>query len=182
MTSSPNAKEQPHRHSQFFPINPTPTFSSDLVPSSVVTAATPIITPVIAPYVSEKSGLNNYHPLTPLHSTHPSTWTVADVCEWLQSKNVADYIIKAFYDEHIAGRSLLHLSKEDLGVIGVARYGDRLEVARLIGELKEEWIAKDGMGGGVMDVMNVVSGAAILEGDGGKGAPQTDAPPSYRAA
>jgi hypothetical protein len=79
------------------------------------------------------------------------------------------------------------LSKEDMGVMCVRTMGERLMLARLISELKAEWetsmggtgsgVALGGGGGG--GEVEGVRGSMIVMMEDGKGAPMTDAPPSY---
>jgi hypothetical protein len=117
-------------------------------------------------------------------SKNPRIWTAPDVVAWLQSKNVEQYIIDIFRTEGITGRLLLHLSKDDMATMGVRLFRERLELDVLIQELKEEWRIVDRS-----SVSNGAHGRSAVGGnvnvrqsvimEEGKGAPNTDLPPSY---
>jgi hypothetical protein len=108
----------------------------------------------------------------------PHSWTVNDVGDWLQSNNIPGYIIQTFQNERINGKSLLLLPLDNLGALGVTAYGERLELAKLISDLKEEFmVSAHGMGSGVGSAIGGNSVGIRMEY--GKGAPVTDAPPSY---
>jgi hypothetical protein len=110
----------------------------------------------------------------------PRTWSVSDVSDWLRSKNVAEYIVQAFIAEGVAGDILMDLSKEDMAAIGVRVFSERYVIAKSIQELKDEWMIIDARGSG--GVPHSAGGAIIhnsVRTEDGKGAPPTDAPPSY---
>jgi hypothetical protein len=132
-------------------------------------------TPISGP--SEKSAYIPHHHPGQLYSQDPRVWTVADVSEWLYSKNIAPYIIQVCKNEGINGRSLLSLSKDDMGQIGIRLYGERLELATLISELKATWRLSDGIES--MLVNAPASGSQPLFLDNGKGPMSTEFPPSY---
>jgi hypothetical protein len=86
----------------------------------------------------------------------------------------------------------MYLTKEDLGVVGVGTYGEKLKIVNLIRELKVQSMISDGTvggsggygsgsgsgyGSGYGGVGN--RGSLIVPMEDGKGAPLTDAPPSY---
>jgi enterochelin esterase-like enzyme len=115
---------------------------------------------------------------------HPRTWPDSDVVAWLQSKNVAEYIIGIVRTEGITGRLLLHLSKDDMATMGVRLFRERLELDVLIQELKDEWRIEDRTS--VSDRAhgrNVVGGnmgasQSVMMGEG-KASLNADLPPSY---
>jgi hypothetical protein len=99
-----------------------------------------------------------------------------------------------FVKEDITGRALLHLTSEDMATIGVRLYGERMDLGILIRELKAEWRVFNGYSGGARSgvgvappfgfgveggVRNMVPGSVPVRMESGKGAPDTDAPPSY---
>jgi hypothetical protein len=115
-------------------------------------------------------------------SQHPETWTASQVAEWLQSKQVPEYIVEAFRSEGITGHLLVHLSKDDIGAIGVRLLRERLELGILIQRLKTDWritdgstLTNDGYAGSSVGLLP--SRPTWMEN--GKGAPSTDLPPSY---
>jgi hypothetical protein len=108
---------------------------------------------------------------TTSHPRDPRSWSVAEVTEWLQSKNAADHIIQSFKNEAVSGEALMDLTKDDMGSMGIRLYGDRFAVSKLIKELKAEWMIAD-------ETVGVGSSASPMM-EGGKGAPPTYAPPGY---
>jgi hypothetical protein len=137
------------------------------------------VTPVYSSDTKYKSVKPGFLPSQPpqQETFDPRTWTVTDVCHWLQSNEISDHIIEIFKHEQINGKSLFLLSLDNLGSIGITAFGQRLELTKLIGDLKEEWMLREhGMG-------SMGSGVGIgVRMEDGKGAPVTDAPPSYSAA
>jgi hypothetical protein len=132
---------------------------------------------------SEKASLSHlFQQPAQFTSQHPETWTASQVAEWLQSKQVPEYIIEAFRSEGITGHLLVHLSKDDIGSIGVRLLRERLELGILIQKLKTDWRITDGSpltsdvyAGNAVGLLP--SRPALMED--GKGAPSTDLPPSY---
>jgi hypothetical protein len=100
-------------------------------------------------------------------------WSVAEVTEWLQSKNISAYIIEIFQREGINGRSLLNINENHMGEVGVQLYGHRLELAGFIRELKVAWGLGDGADAGFRN------GYAAFGAEDSKGAITADFPPSY---
>jgi hypothetical protein len=91
-----------------------------------------------------------------LHQPHqlsnppPHTWSVDQVASWLASENISDNIIQLFKNELITGETLFILSKEDMGVIGIRKMGEKLLLVKLISELKDQWMMRvDGTERGV---------------------------------
>jgi hypothetical protein len=124
---------------------------------------------------SEKTGFVPYEPLNHVHTSDPRTWTVTDVCYWLRGNNVPEKIINGFRNEQITGDTLFLLTKDDLSIIGVQTLGQKLMLAKLIDELKVKWmVTADRMGSGFG------GGSGNMRMEDGKGAPATDAPPSYQ--
>jgi hypothetical protein len=123
---------------------------------------------------SEKSGV-----LFNQLSRDPRSWSVTDVAVWLQSKNVPYHVVEAFQKEGITGQLFIDLTKDDMTFIGVRTYGEKLELLKLIKQLKEEWRIEDRMGGGAVNGAGIEHAAGHMED--GKGAPLTDVPPSYSA-
>jgi hypothetical protein len=99
------------------------------------------------------------------------------VSDWLRCKNVADYIVQAFRTEGVAGNILVDLSKEDMAAIGVRGFSERLALAKSIQELKDEWMITDVRASGVPHGAGAIT--YTVSSEDGKGAPPTDAPPSY---
>jgi hypothetical protein len=103
---------------------------------------------------------------------------------------MGDSVIQIFKNENITGDVLLLLSKEDLGALGVRTFRDKLVLGNFIGELRAEWtVRQEGMGSGVGKVVLGQDGGGSSYGsygvarmEDGKGAPLTDAPPSYSVA
>jgi hypothetical protein len=152
--------------------------SSKNIQQEAVIPVTPTSLSVDVKYKSEKSGFVPHQPPNQLHNVDPDSWTVSDVCDWLQSKNIPDYIIEIFKKERINGQSLFLLSLDNFGAMGVTAFGEKLVLTKLITNLKDEWmLKKHGMGSGVGSVVGASSGGIRMED--GKGAPATDAPPSY---
>jgi hypothetical protein len=90
-----------------------------------------------------------YERLNHIHTSDPRTWTVADLCYWLQANNVPENVIYGFRNEQITGETLFLLSKEDLSIIGVQNLGQKLMLAKLIDDLKVKWmVTADGIGSG----------------------------------
>jgi hypothetical protein len=137
-------------------------------------------------YPSEKSkamSAMSHQTSTQLHDQDPRTWSTAEVTGWLQSKNIADSLVKIFQHESITGRALLYLSREDMAAMGI-RVVDRVELSILIDELKGQWIIPNGneQHGFVNAASSSSSGSGfVVRMEDGKGAPSTDAPPMYRA-
>jgi hypothetical protein len=147
-------------------------------------------TPAPVPNTTHPSNLIAYHPGQPnVNSKHPETWTASQVAGWLKSKNATDNIVQVVLNECITGLSLLYLTPEDMAAIGIRLYGERMHLGILIRDLKKEWRVSDGsstggaasgvgFGNGV-GIANVVPGSVAARMESGKGAPATDAPPSY---
>jgi hypothetical protein len=146
--------------------------SSEHIQQEVVIPVSPTSVSVDAKYKSEKSGFVPHQPPNQLHALDPESWTVRDVGDWLYYKDIPDYIIEIFKKERINGQSLFLLSLDSVGAMGVTAFGERLVLTKLITNLKDEWMwKKHGMGSGVVGIRM----------EDGKGAPATNAPPSYSA-
>jgi hypothetical protein len=152
----------------------------------------PIAAPETSPTSPTASNSNHISEQTPgsipgpqrhLHEWNdrgdPRTWSVADVAGWLQSKNVSHHVVEAFQNEGITGQLFIELTKDDMTSIGVKTYGEKLELVKLIKQLKEEWRIEDEVGSGVVKEGGVGSEAVRMEDE--KGIKSTDAPPTYRA-
>jgi hypothetical protein len=166
---------QPHMSSPWNAIPTTQSTSSPVSPTPI----TPISN---HSYPSEKSGLFPHPTSGQFYNRDPQTWTLDEVSQWLQYKNVAGYIIELFRREGITGRSLVSLTKEDMTGMGVRLFGERLELVTILRELKLEWRIPDGAEG---DVVGGVYTAAVASSprvmEVGKGAFSTDSPPLYSA-
>jgi hypothetical protein len=153
-------------------INPTPPITTSTEPVVQPEPSTPLDTitttntinnnnnnnnnisdnvPKTSGYISEKSGLGlfSYHH-TPgqLYGRDPQTWGVEEVAAWLQSKNVASYIIESFKTEEVNGRILVYLKDEHMSTLGVRSLKERVELGILIQELRSAWgmMTEDGVG------------------------------------
>ena len=63
-------------------------------------------------------------------------WSEAQVCEWLRASDPAfEAYVGSFRDNHIDGRALALLSREDLADIGVKSVGHRLAILRARADL-----------------------------------------------
>jgi hypothetical protein len=145
-------------------------------------------TGVSAEYSDFLSYLEYTHHPGLLYTKHPQNWSVVEVAAWLYSYHVAEYIIQVFLKEGITGRLLIHLAKEDMSLLGIRLFRERMELGILIQELKVTWritdhgnVAASSSAGVYAANVPVVapSFAAPVFLEGGKGAPSTDAPPAY---
>jgi hypothetical protein len=115
---------------------------------------------------------------------------VDQVASWLASENISNNMIQLFKNELITGETLFVLSKEDMGVIGIRTMGEKLLLVKLISELKDQWMMRvdgteigvDGVGVGGVWGVEVGRRSMVVMMEDGKGAPITDAPPSYSAS
>jgi hypothetical protein len=134
---------------------------------------TPFRNPV---YPSERNSFVPYERLNHIHTSDPRTWTVADLCYWLQANNVPENIIYGFRNEQITGEALFLLSKEDLSIIGVQNLGQKVMLAKLIDDLKVKWmVTQDGIGSG-----SGHGGSSNIRMEVGEGVPVRAAPPLYQ--
>jgi len=63
-------------------------------------------------------------------------WSEEQVCEWLRASDPAfESYVESFRDNHIDGRALALLSREDLADIGVKSVGHRLAILRARADL-----------------------------------------------
>jgi hypothetical protein len=172
--------DQPSNIRPLPPVNDIPcTLSSENIQQEAVT---PVFSLGTKPKLEKPGFLPSQPPQR--DPFDPRSWTVSDVCQWLESNEISDHIVEIFKHEQINGKSLFLLPLDNLGAMGVTAFGQKLELAKLIGDLKEESILREhGMGGMGSGVGNVVGGRSVgMRMEDGKGAPVTDAPPSYSAA
>lgn len=64
----------------------------------------------------------------------PDSWNVADVGEWLSSRDLAQYVPN-FKDNVIDGKVLMELSLQDLDYMGITALGHRKTILKGIEEL-----------------------------------------------
>jgi hypothetical protein len=177
-------------------ITTSPSNTPPMIPKPVKSQpVNAISTPSPAPshLYNQQSHLNTNHQGGPPPSLpHPQKWNPSQTASWLQSQNASDNIIQVVLKEGITGLSLLHLTTEDMAAIGIQLYGERMHLSILIRDLKTEWrifnsSSPNGVGvgpttfgekGGVRNIV-VPAGSVAVRMESGKGAPETDAPPSY---
>jgi hypothetical protein len=150
--------------------NPITSNSSEKIPSQATINVSP----------DGLFGCLHHQPPTQRNTADPRTWTATDVCDWLKSNDIPDHIIQVFKNERINGKSLFLLSFDNFGAMGVTAFGERLELKKLISDLKEKWtLTTDEKGSTVGAIVGAGSGSVRTED--GKGVPAMDAPPSYNA-
>ena len=63
-----------------------------------------------------------------------STWSEDQVCEWLAASDpLFEAYLPSFRENHIDGRALTQLTREDLADLGVRSVGHRLAILRARG-------------------------------------------------
>jgi hypothetical protein len=185
----PNVQVQPVAPPVSPPVNVNTTMSSQTTDSETTLTVSSSNPPSQASYGSIPYNPPSDSKKSPL-PRDPRSWTSVEVRDWLASKELSEDVIQAFQTQRITGRSLIDLSKDDLSAIGVQTYGDKLELVRLIRELKAAWSITttdattevgSSNGVGMTGVASLGGWSGVVKMEDGKGAPMTDAPPSYSA-
>lgn len=65
-----------------------------------------------------------------------SDWAVDDVCQWLKSFGLEEYV-EAFSENEITGEHLVDLTKDDLKELGVKKLGHQKTLLSKIGQLEK---------------------------------------------
>jgi hypothetical protein len=63
-------------------------------------------------------------------------WTVNDVCDWLRSMSMDEYV-QTFHDNQIQGVHLTEMTKEDFKELGVLPMGHRLTMVNSVSKLQK---------------------------------------------